>query len=120
MSSVYEINKGIGKPVVFKGLKAQWIWWLGGGIVGLLLLFAVMYLAGVSMGVCVFVIGVLGSGLFVLVYRLSRKYGEHGLMKAIAFKSVPKRLKGVSDQSIRKNLCDEKSKRNVTDLGGRK
>lgn len=32
-NSVYQINKGINKPIEFKGLKAQYIWYLGGGLV---------------------------------------------------------------------------------------
>ena len=47
-NSVYKINKGINKPIEFKGLKAQYIWWLGGGIVCLLLLFAILYFIGVN------------------------------------------------------------------------
>lgn len=120
MSSVYEINKGIGKPIVFRGLKAQWIWWLGGGIAVLLILFAMMYIIGVAMIVCVLLIGVLGSGLFVTVYRLSKRYGEYGLMKEVARKSVPKGLKGCSKRSVEKELCDENSERGVTGMVSRK
>ena len=36
--------KGINKPLEFKGLKAQYIWYLGGGLVALLILFAIMYI----------------------------------------------------------------------------
>ena len=43
---VYQINKGINKPIEFKGLKAQYIGYLAGGLVGLLILFAVMYISG--------------------------------------------------------------------------
>ncbi|MBD0288989.1 MAG: DUF4133 domain-containing protein, partial [Flavisolibacter sp.] len=39
-TSVYQINKGINKPIEFKGFKAQYIWYLGGGLVALLILFA--------------------------------------------------------------------------------
>ncbi len=120
MSSVYEINKGIGKPIVFRGLKAQWIWWLGGGIAVLLLLFAVMYIIGVNLIVCVLLIGVLGSGLFVIVYRLSKRYGEHGLMKEMARKSVPKGLKGSLKKNVAKDLCDENSERGVAGMVSRK
>jgi hypothetical protein len=41
-TSVYQINKGINKPIEFKGLKAQYIWYLCGGLVALLILFAIM------------------------------------------------------------------------------
>jgi hypothetical protein len=36
MASVYQINKGVGKPIVFRGLKAQYIAYLAVGLVVLL------------------------------------------------------------------------------------
>jgi len=93
MASVYHINKGINKPIEFKGLKAQYIWYLGGGLVVLLILFAVLYIAGVNIFICAGTIAVLGAGLFMYVYYLSGKYGEHGLMKKVARKAVPKVIK---------------------------
>jgi hypothetical protein len=93
MASVYKINKGVNQPVVFKGLKAQYIWWLGGGVVALLLLFAILYIIGVNMYVCLLIILVLGTLLFKKVYSMSRKYGEHGLMKKIAKRRIPKVIK---------------------------
>src|SRR4051812_27705504 len=88
-NSIYGINKGINRSVEFKGLRAQYIWLLGGGLVGLLILFAILYLCGVHSLICVAVIGVLGTGLFMYVYHLSNTYGEHGLMKRRAKKLVP-------------------------------
>jgi hypothetical protein len=104
MSSVYNINKGINKPIEFKGLKAQYIWYLGGGLVALLILFAIIYIVGVNVFVCLGVILMLGSGLFMYVYKLSRKYGEHGLMKKIARKAVPKCIKNYSREALQKLL----------------
>src|SRR5438128_1617873 len=74
-NSVYKINKGINKPIEFKGLKAQYIWYLGGGLVILLILFALLYIIGVNTFVCVGLIGVLGGMLFTWVYGISNKYG---------------------------------------------
>lgn len=93
MASVYKINKGINKPVEFKGLKAQYIWYLGGGLLGLLLLYAVMYLCKVNTYVCLIIIVILATALFMYVYRLSNKYGEHGIMKKTAARSVPRVIK---------------------------
>ena len=95
-SSVYQINKGINKPIEFKGLKAQYIWYLGSGLVILLVLFAIMYIAGVNIFLCLVIIFSLGTALFLYVYRLSRTYGEHGLMKKMARKAVPKVIKSYS------------------------
>lgn len=88
-NSIYGINKGVNRPAEFKGLKAQYIWYLGGGLVGLLVLFAILYIIGVNTFVCLGIIGVLGAGLFVWIYKLSNTYGEYGLMKKAAHRSVP-------------------------------
>lgn len=90
MSSVYQINRGVNRPIVFKGLKAQWIWWLGIGLLLLLLLFALLYIIGVSVFVCVAMIFFLGGLLFWYVHTMSHRYGEYGLMKKMAGKSVPR------------------------------
>lgn len=92
-NSVYRINKGINRPIEFKGLKAQYIWYLGGGVVALLILFAILYISGVNTYICLGVILILGTLLFISIYKLSNTYGEYGIMKALAKKSVPKAVK---------------------------
>jgi len=89
----YTINKGINRPIEFKGLKAQYIGYLGGGLVILLVLFAIFYLIGMAVYLCILIIVGLGSLLFYKVFGLSHKYGEHGLMKHNAKKHVPNYLK---------------------------
>ena len=93
MASVYSINKGINKPIEFKGLKAQYIWYLGGGLLVLLVLFAILYICGMNTYLLLFIILSLGAGLFMHVYRLSHKYGEYGMMKKVARRSIPKLIK---------------------------
>ena len=95
-NSIYPINKGINKPIEFKGLKAQYIWYQGGGLLVLLILFAVLYICGINTFVCLGLVLLLGTCWTVYVYRLSDTYGEHGLMKKIARKGVPKVIKGSS------------------------
>lgn len=90
---VYQINKGINASIEFKGLKAQYIWYLGGGIVLLMIVFSALYFAGIPSLGCVAIVGAAGSTLVFRVYAMSRKYGEHGLMKAIARKQVPKAVR---------------------------
>jgi len=92
-NSVYQVNKGINKSIEFKGLKAQYIWYLGGGIAALLVVFSAMYLIGLPSLICVGVILIAGALLVLKVYGMSNKYGEHGLMKAMARKQVPKIIK---------------------------
>ena len=95
-TSVYNINKGINKPIEFKGLKAQYIWYLGGGILALLIIFAVLYICGVHTFICLGIILVAGTALFMHIYKMSDKYGEHGMMKAVAKRSIPKVVKSYS------------------------
>lgn len=89
MASVYSINKGINQPIIFKGLKAQYIWYLGGGLVGLLILFAILYISGVNTFICLGIALAGGGFLFVWVYRLSNRYGEFGMQKKAARRMLP-------------------------------
>ena len=109
MNSVYQINKGINKPIEFKGLKAQYIWHLGAGLVALLILFASMYISGINVFVCLFLVVSLGTALFMYIYKLSRTYGEHGLMKKIAKKAIPKVIKSYSIILMKNKLLREKT-----------
>ena len=95
-TSVYAINKGINKPIEFRGLKAQYIWYLAGGLLALLVLFAILYICGLNPFACVVLIAALGTMLFLYVYRLSHTYGQYGMMKKLAKKAVPKVLKVTS------------------------
>lgn len=92
-NSVYKINKGINKPIEFKGLKAQYIWYLGGGIVGLLLLFAILYILGINPYISFGIIVAAGVGVFMFVFKLSNTYGEHGLKKKMAARNIPTVIK---------------------------
>ncbi|TAM97121.1 MAG: DUF4133 domain-containing protein [Chitinophagaceae bacterium] len=84
----YIINKGVGRPVEFKGIKAQYIAYLAAGLLGLLLLFAILYVAGVPALVCIVFVAVAGTALFTTVIRYSHRYGEHGLMKEAAWRKT--------------------------------
>lgn len=107
-NSVYQINKGINKPIEFKGLKAQYIWYLGGGIVALLLLFAILYMFGMNSYISVVVIALSGTGIFVWIYRLSNKYGEHGMKKKMAERNIPKVLKCYSRKPFTKRKSNNR------------
>jgi hypothetical protein len=92
-NSVYQINKGINKSIEFRGLKAQYIWYLGAGLLGLLILYSAMYILGINTFICLGIILLAATFLIIRVYALSNKYGEHGMMKALAKRSVPKVVK---------------------------
>jgi len=104
-NSVYRINKGINQSIEFKGLKAQYIWYLGGGVVALLIVFAAMYLVRLPGFLCLAIVLAAGVFLVMKIYKMSRQYGEHGLMKIVARKQAPKVIKSKSRQIfIRKSI----------------
>ena len=106
-NSVYSINKGINKSIEFKGLKAQYIWYLGAGVVGLLILFSIMYIIGINSFVCIVVILIAGTVLVIKIYGLSNTYGEYGMMKKLARRSVPKVVKSKSRIVFFKNELND-------------
>ena len=85
----YNINKGIGRTVEFKGLKAQYLFIFAGGLLGTLILVMILYMTGVNSYICLF-LGCGGASLIVWqTFSLNKKYGEHGLMKVGARKRHP-------------------------------
>jgi hypothetical protein len=89
---VYTINKGINKPLEFKGLKAQYVLYVAGGVVGMLAFYGVLHLSGFNDYVgLVLTLGV-GTILIARVYRMSRRFGQHGLMKRKARKMMPQAI----------------------------
>jgi hypothetical protein len=89
VSAVYSINKGVNRTLEFKGIKAQYILFLAAGLVLLLLLFAILYLGGCNTYLLIGIILPAGAGLFYVTAQMSKKYGEHGLVKKIAKKQLP-------------------------------
>lgn len=95
-SSIYTINKGINKSIEFRGLRAQYIWYFGGLVIALMFLFAILYIAGIGIAICLGLTGGLGALGGIKIFGLSRRYGEHGMMKAMARRQVPKALRSYS------------------------
>ncbi len=95
----YAINKGIGRSVEFKGLKAQYLFIFAGGLLAVLILVMILYTLGVHSWLC---LGV-GVGLASLVvwqtFSLNQRYGEYGLMKKAAHKRHPRYLR--NQKSVR-------------------
>ncbi len=89
-------------------MKAQYIYILAIGLAALLIGFVAMYIAGVPVYLCLPVVLLLGSVLFVGVYRLSHRYGEHGLMKALAFRQVPTAIICRSRAALNQQMIGEK------------
>ncbi|RFM34741.1 DUF4133 domain-containing protein [Chitinophaga silvisoli] len=86
---IYQINKGVNKPLEVKGIKAQYLIYLTIGVIVLLMIYVISHLAGAPGFILLPAVGVLGFLLFTWVSQASKKYGEHGLMKAMAYRRVP-------------------------------
>lgn len=88
--SEYVVNRGIGKPVEFKGLKSQYLFIFVGGLLAVFVVFIILFMAGVNQWVCI-LFGITSTTVLVwLTFRLNDKYGTHGLMKLSACKSHPR------------------------------
>ncbi|MGE6220369.1 DUF4133 domain-containing protein [Nubsella zeaxanthinifaciens] len=93
MSTIYQINKGVGAPMVFKGLVGAYIAWLAIGLVFLLVFFAISYVLGMSVYVLLPLVLAMGGGLFWSVDRLSKRFGVHGMEKFLARRGLPRALR---------------------------
>lgn len=93
MPKQYPINRSIDKPIEFRGLKAQYILYAGGLIVGDILLFAILYICRVNNWICVTLSFGIGGGGIMKLYKACKKYGEFGLAKKSARRKVPPSLR---------------------------
>ena len=86
----YSINKGIGRSVEYKGLKAQYLFIFAGGLITDFILFVILYMCGVQQGLCIGFGVVSTSALVWYTFRLNGKYGQYGLMKLTLVKYRPR------------------------------
>ena len=86
----YPVNKGIGRSVEFKGLKAQYLFIFCGGLLALFVLFVILYMIGIDQWFCIGFGVVSASVLVWQTFALNSRYGEHGLMKLCAARSHPR------------------------------
>lgn len=91
--SDYQLNKGVNKPVEFKGLVgSRYLFLLLGGLGGVLLGYIALHVAGVNSYLSLPLAIGGGFGWVTRVFALSAKYGEHGAMKQQAKKRQPARI----------------------------
>jgi len=88
----FTVNKGINKPVEFQGLKSQYLFIFAGGLLGIIILFMVMYMSGVPQSICIGFAVITAPLLIWQTFSFNKKYGTHGLMKVQAVKCYPRRL----------------------------
>ncbi len=86
----YQINKGIGRTVEYKGLKAQYLFIFAGGLIADFIIFVVMYMCGLPQWFCISFGAVSASILVWYTFYLNGKYGQYGLMKLTSVKYRPR------------------------------
>ena len=102
----YKINRGIGQPLEFRGLKAQYLGQLVALSVGLLGLLGIMHAAGIPSFVALSLVFGLGGWGLRRLYRMSNRYGQHGLMKKRAWQNMPDALLSSSRMMFIKLFSD--------------
>lgn len=89
--ATYQVNRGVGKPVEFFGLRAQYVIYFV-FLVLLVLIFSFI------LSILLYAIGALLTGIisFLLAvcscFKLNNKYGEHGLMQLMASRNVVRHI----------------------------
>ncbi|MGH2622190.1 MAG: DUF4133 domain-containing protein, partial [Sphingobacterium sp.] len=86
----YHINKGINRPIYFKGLQGQYIIYLALATLALMLLFLILFFLALPMLICVGTVSSLGWWITRVIYRFNNLYGEYGLLKIFAKNKTPK------------------------------
>ena len=85
----YSINRGIGRNAEFSGLTTQYLFIFAGGLLGVFIVFVIMFMLGINQWTCI-AFGVVSALILVYgTFYLNRKYGEHGLMKMQARRNHP-------------------------------
>ena len=101
----YPINKGVGRQVEFKGLRAQYLFLFAGGLLAVFILVVVLYMGGVDQVACLATGLGLGSALVALTVdapRFLSEFKAYGLMKLLAARRHPRRI--VSRKSVARIL----------------
>lgn len=101
-NDIYKINKNIDRPIVFKGLKGQYIAYY---IVVLLFtfgLFAILNSSGLNTFITLLVTVVVGFLGITGVTSISDKFGKDGLEKYMAKGKIPKHIRIESRQYFTK------------------
>jgi len=91
-AKIFQINKGINRSIEFRGLKGQFIGYLAACVVGAMAGFGVLYACGMSLYLATPLALGLGGWVISTVFRMSRRYGQYGLMKRNARKRMPDAL----------------------------
>ena len=76
--SDFEINKGVGREVEFKGLRAQYLFIFAFGLLAVFVVFVIMYTAGIGQWTCIGFGVSAATAVVWLTFSLNRRFGSHG------------------------------------------
>ncbi len=86
----YPINKGVGRSIEVKGLRAGFVIY---AVVGTVVSFFILFLLMLANTVCALVVGtILLITVWCSSFYLNRKYGQYGLMHRRVKQMLPRRI----------------------------
>ena len=98
MYTTYKTHRRINAPIEFHGFKAQYILYAGGCVISNMVLFALLYIIGISSWIClVLCFGLATAGIYI-IQRLSHRFGQYGWRKHQNSKRLPTVLRAKSRQ----------------------
>lgn len=90
---IYTLNKSIDRPLIFKGLKAQYIYYYLGLLVLSFIVFAVLNSSGLHTGLTlIIIVSIVIVGVKIITH-ISDKFGINGLKKYFAKSKIPNHIK---------------------------
>jgi len=103
---LYDINKGVGRPLDFFGLKSHFILYFVVGMgVAFLLFFVLRLISDVASYI---VAGTVAIVTYVVCYHLNNKYGVHGIGHKMAMGMCPERVSPRRAKSLVKKTSRKK------------
>lgn len=101
----YTVNKGVGKGAEFKGLKAQYLIMFGIGLLGSFMVFFILYaFIGLNMLFAIVIVVAITTAFLWYIFKMNKKYGQHGLMKTAALIKEPSNLMNLGTLTNRMRL----------------
>lgn len=98
MYTVFKVHRRVNAPVEFKGLKGQYILYAGASVIVCMVLFAILYIAGVNSYLCLLSCFGIGALCIGGAYHLSQRYGVYGWHKKRRARASPKVLRSGTRQ----------------------
>jgi len=96
MYTVFKVHRRVNAPVEFKGLKGQYILYAGASVIACMVLFAILYIAGVNSYLCLLLCFGIGALCIGRAFHLSQRYGIYGWRKKRSARGSPKALRSGS------------------------